>query len=334
MNISKFVYFIPFLCLFLTSCSTEEPTTFNYFYFDTPIQITVYDNVDYEELNSVFDQELQSIENTFSTYISTSEISQINEGTLTTMSEEFSYVLSTSLGICNETNGTYDPSLGTIINLWDVTHNNTIPSSEDINNSLSTTGCNNITIDDSNITLNNNVELDFGSIVKGYASDQLIQIFKQYSIESGLINLGGNVTTVGEKSNGQDYTVGIRDPRIENPVNESVMSIQSSNQTISTSGINQRFFEVNGEIYHHIIDPSTGYPVDNNIASVTIISSSGIYADALSTAIFTMGIDAGLDYINNHDQYEAIIIDLDNNIYLSDNINNYQVFDDDFKVIN
>ena len=125
------------------------------------------------------------------------------------------------------------------------------------------------------------MEIDLGGIAKGYAADKIVEYLKSQNIEKAIINLGGNVFVLGEKSKDTQFKVGIQDPNSEDGT--SIANIGVINQSVVTSGIYERYLEQDGVMYHHMLDPSTGYPFENNLSSVTIISDSSIVGDGLST---------------------------------------------------
>lgn len=149
-------------------------------------------------------------------------------------------------------------------------------------------------------------KLDLGGIAKGFIADKMKAYLQSKKITSGIINLGGNVLTVGEKSDGSDYTVGIQKPFDES--GEPICTVKVKDKSVVTSGIYERYYRVDGKLYHHILDTTTGYPVNNNLYSVTIISDSSCDGDALSTTCFALGIDKAKELINSLSGVEAIFV--------------------------
>ena len=140
--------------------------------------------------------------------------------------------------------------------------------------------------------------------------------------DSAMINLGGNVLAMGSKLDGSDYNIGIQKPFDE--TGEPITSVKISDKSVVTSGIYQRYFKADGKIYHHILDPNTGYPCENNLYSVTILTDSSLTADALSTTCFLLGYDRGMKLINQLDNVDAVFITNDNQIHYSKNFQNNQ----------
>ena len=164
------------------------------------------------------------------------------------------------------------------------------------------------------------MKIDFGGIAKGYTSSEIMKIFDANGIKSGLVSLGGNVQALGCKTDKSKWKVAI-----QNPDNEEdyigVLAIE--NKAVITSGGYERYFENNGKIYHHIIDPATGYPADSGLKSVTIVSEDGTLADGLSTSLFIMGLDKAKEYWQKNSQkFDAILLTNDNKQYVTEGIYN------------
>ena len=177
------------------------------------------------------------------------------------------------------------------------------------------------------------MEIDLGGIAKGYAADKIAEYLKEENVESAIINLGGNVYALGEKDKNTAFKVGIQDPTNER--GNSIGSINVSNESVVTSGIYERYIKKDGVIYHHMIDPSTGYPFDNNLSSVTIVSSSSIIGDGLSTTTFGLGLEKGMKLIESIDNTDAIFITKDKKVYTTSNLKGkLNLTDDDFKLMN
>ena len=156
---------------------------------------------------------------------------------------------------------------------------------------------------------------------------------KEEKLESALINLGGNIYVLGNKENNQPFSIGIQDPT--KPRGNSIGNIKVSNKSVVTSGIYERYLEKNNKIYHHMLDPHTGYPFDNSLSSVTIISDKSIICDALSTTTFGLGVEKGLKLVESLDGVDAIFITKDKKIYLSNNLKNkFNLTDNKFTIVN
>ena len=175
--------------------------------------------------------------------------------------------------------------------------------------------------------------IDLGGIAKGYTADVIAQTLKDEGVEKAIIDLGGNIYALGEKAENTLWRIGIQNP--DQTRGEIVGSINVKDKSIVTSGIYERFIEQDGVKYHHILSPKSGYPYDNEIAGVTIISDKSIDGDALSTSVFSMGITKGLEFINSLPDTEAIFITKDHKIYLTEGSQEiFKLTNDDFQIIN
>ncbi len=307
------------MLVMLTGCTSNNPevTQLDYFYFDTSINIKIYDELkdsDVKVIDEEIDDLLYELENTYSPTIETSTINQVNNQTIQEVDTDFITILNNSLLACNETNGVYDPTSGTLIDLWSINNENYLPTQSEIEEAQKNVGCQNVEIDGNKIIMPEGYKLDFGSSVKGYAADEIEQTLKNYGVDNALINLGGNIQAVGNKY-GEPFKIGIMKPEVTNELNENVAALQLANKAMVTSGINQRFFIKDDVVYHHIIDVQEGYPANNELASVSIITDSGAKADILSTMVFLMGLDDGYEYVMSLDGVEAIFITKDKKIY-------------------
>ena len=150
------------------------------------------------------------------------------------------------------------------------------------------------------ITLPEGSRIDFGGIAKGYTSYKLKEIFAKYKITGAIVSLGGNVETYGSRPEGGSWKVGIENPSVSALKGDYVGILSLGEEAVITSGSYQRYFEKDGKKYHHILDPATGKPVDNGLLSVTVISPDGAMADGLSTALFVMGEEKGIQYYKQH----------------------------------
>lgn len=157
--------------------------------------------------------------------------------------------------------------------------------------------------------------IDLGGIGKGYAADIAIQTYKSLGVNSAFINLGGNVHTLGQKVNGEQWVIGIQDPRSKR--GDYIAAIAISDMSVVTSGDYEKYYIANGKRYHHILDPKTGYPANSDLMSATVLSHSSMEADALSTAVFVSGLEKGMELIEKSDYAEGVLITKDNEVYVT-----------------
>lgn len=228
-------------------------------------------------------------------------------------------------------NGAFDITVGPLVKTWGIgSELERIPSKEEIAKILPLVNYTELYLDNSSAGLKRKGQMvDLGGIAKGYAGDAAIEIYKQNGIESAFINLGGNVVTLGNKPDGSQWRVGIRNPRPQGKeAGQTVGTVKVTSKAVVTAGDDQRYFENKGVRYHHILDPATGYPAKSDLMSVTLITDSSLVADALDTAVFILGLEKGKDLIKQYGGVEAVFITTDKKIYVTDGIKDNFEFND------
>ena len=292
------------------------PLTKTEFMLDTVISITIYDG-DPNALNGAITL-CKKYENLLSKTVQLSDVYKINHsnGTPVSVSPDTAKLLKTALDIANKSNGAFDPTVLPLVEVWDVRNRTNPPKDSEIKEKLDYVNYNNIIINGNTITAKNDAQIDLGGIAKGFIADKVKQYLMSNGVTSAVINLGGNTLLIGSKQ-GQNFSVGLQKPFGKNGELSAVLNL--SDKTIVTSGIYQRYFEFENKIYHHIIDPKTGYPADNEITSVTVITDSSTIADGLSTACLNLGINKGSE-LAKHYNAELIFIDTDGNLTLTDGL--------------
>lgn len=305
----------------------EESISNTYYNLGTINEVTLYDvnkktgEKILEECGSI----LMDIDNKMSNTIKSSDVSKINKNAgkaYTKVSKDTYYVIKESIEFSNISNDTFDISVGPLIDLWSIgTDNAKVPNKEEIENILPLVDYSKILLNDENLSVKlseKNMKIDLGGIAKGYAADKIYDYLKSENIKSAIINLGGNILTLGSKNNDQPFSIGIQDPTM--PRGNSIGNIKVSNKSVVTSGIYERYIEKDNKIYHHMLNPHTGYPFENNLNSVTIVSDESIICDALSTTTFGLGLDNGMKLIESLNNVDAIFITKNKKIYLSSNL--------------
>ena len=297
-------------------------------YFDTAVSITIYGGT--KDVADKCKDICSKYENMFSNKIDSSEISMINinsaKGNWTSVSKDTLELIKKGIEFGNISNGLFDITIGEVSQLWDFKDGNNLPDPATIKEKISNVNYKNIEIDGNNVRLSNpNAKLDLGGIAKGYIADKLKEYLLSQNIDSALINLGGNVLLVGSKFDGSNFRIGIQKPFEES--GETILVVNTHDKSIVTSGTYERYFYKDNKLYHHILDTHTGYPVENDLCSVTIISDSSMMGDGLSTTAFLMGLNDGLNYIESLENTEAIFIDKDLKIHTTTglDINNNEV---------
>ena len=317
-----------FLCilsilLLCTGCQKNtDPITKTDFYFDTIISVTVYHPEEESALEGCFSI-AEKYENLLSATKEGSDVWNINHanGTPVTVSDETILLLEKAIEYSQLSDGSFDITIGAVSALWDFkTDTPTIPSKTALKKALSTVNYENIMIDGNTVTLTNpDTRIDLGGIAKGFIADEMKAYLIKQNVNAGIINLGGNVLTLGTKDDGSSYTIGMQKPFHDG---ETVGRFTIADTSLVSSGIYERYFELNDTYYHHLLNPKTGYPYDNGLLGVTIITHSSVDADALSTTCFALGLKEGMQLIEELDDVEAIFITTDNKLHKSSGIGN------------
>lgn len=299
-------------CLLLSACSSSrEPISKQGFLLDTVIQITLYDTGNESLLDESF-AVCEKYEQLLSKTVATSDVSRINqaEGKPVTVSDETIALIQKSLTYSELSDGAFDITIAPLSSLWDFKDKKTIPDSQDIEKAKNLVDYHTISISGNTVTLlNPKASIDLGAIAKGYIADKIKDYLVSKNVKSGLINLGGNVLTIGTKPDGSAWNIGIQKPFDEQ--NAAITSVHLSDESVVTSGVYERYFKQDGVIYHHILDAKTGYPFQNGLLGVTIISEQSVDGDALSTTCFALGLQKGMELIRSLPDIDAIFITVD-----------------------
>lgn len=309
--------------LLLTGCSgaksstqTDRDLTYTDMLFDTVIKIQILDPAD-ESILDGLKKLCEKYDTMFSATNTDSELYKLNHanGQPFTVSSETANLIQEGIHYSELSGGAFDLTIEPVSALWDFKADKpTVPSSDAIAQAVSHVDYTKVDIQDNTVTLEDpEAGIDLGAIAKGYIADQVKTYLKKQGIKHAIINLGGNVDVIGTKPDGSKYNIGIQKPFDES--GEAITSVQLKDQTVVTSGIYERYFKKNGKLYHHILDPRTGYPCENNLYSVSIITDSSTKADALSTTCFLLGYEKGMELIQSMDGVEAIFITDDEKVH-------------------
>ncbi len=311
------------LLLLLTGCQKEALPPQSQLHLGTVCTINLFDQGSTELYTRMF-RRLKEIEQVFSNRLAASNISQVNRAAgiaAVVVPEELVLVLQEALRIAERTGGAFDPTVGPLVSLWDIGGDNSrVPSPEEIEHARSLVDWRLVEIDAEAGTVylpRQGMALDLGGIAKGYAADQLAAMAQESGLERALLDLGGNIYAFGTKADGSSWRVGVKDPA--NPAGSPALALSVWNRSVVTSGMYERFFEQDGIRYHHILNPATGYPVRNDIQSVTIVSASSMLADALSTSVFILGRERGLRLLES-EAAEGVIIGEDQGVYATSSL--------------
>ncbi len=337
MKKKTLVYFVSLLLftsiiLYFSGCkpSSQNPFVRSNFLLGTTVDIILYDSKDTKAMEEAFDR-IREIENKMTINVEgPSEIIALNEASGShgvKVSPDTFFVLEKGLYYSELTEGKFDLTVGPIVKLWNIgTENAAVPNRQDLDKAMKLIDYNKLHLnsDDNEAFLNvEDMKVDLGAIAKGYAADEVGAVLKRRGIKSAIINLGGNILTIGENTNGEPFKIGVQNPFNHRGDYLGILNVKD--KTVVTSGIYEKNFEHEGIVYHHILDPETGYPVDNNLAGVSIITSKSIDGDGLSTSAFLLGLEEGMKLIDNIPDTEAIFITKDKKIYLTEGARNYFV---------
>jgi thiamine biosynthesis lipoprotein len=317
--------------LSLVGTGSMQSTTL--FAMDTVMELEIAGN---EALLTQAEDIIRGIEKTLSTTDEDSEIARLNKDGAMQLSGDTAELMKEALEICQKTDGALDITIYPVLRAWGfTTAAYTVPSEEELKELLKHVDYRLVQLElDSNgdgtkssvadevgskCEIPDGTLVDLGSVAKGYTGRKLADFFVENGVQSGLINLGGNVQCIGSKTNGQPWKVAIKSP-FKGSSGGIFGVLQASDTSIITSGGYERYFEKNGKTYWHIIDPETGFPADNGVVSVTIVTKDGTMGDGLSTALFVMGLDDAVEYYKENEGFDVIIITKDKEAYISEGI--------------
>ena len=268
------------------------------FAFDTVCSIQIFTNMEEKKAQSVLDEafaKLKKLENIFSPTLKESELYKLNKNTSSkeiSISPELCHVMEESLRFAHLTSGAFNPCIGSLTKLWQPLWQGeaNLPTQKEIENALAYVDYFDCVIVNKNIVKLPYIKLDLGASAKGYATDCIKAILSENGIKKTVIDLGGNVLVMQKDDDKSKMKVGIKNPII-NERNKVAGYVEVKNKAIVTSGNYERFIEKDGKIYHHIISSKTGYPVENELNAVTIISDEAMISDILSTSCFVLGLE-------------------------------------------
>lgn len=265
--------------------------------------------------------EVKKLESKLSRFIPSSEISRINANAgkkSVKVTKEVYEVLSNAAKLCIISQGLFDVMVAPLIDLWDYKNASEAPKEQQIQKTLTLVNSRDMVLN----RLSRTVKLqklgqsiDMGGIAKGFASDRFIESLKKFGITSAFINIGGNVSALGNRPDGSPWRVGIRHPRQEGCL---LGTVEVNNLSVVTSGDYERFFiDGQGNRYHHLLNPISGYPAMSGLISVTIIAKNALLADALSTMVFVAGLEKGLQILAQFTETEAVLVDEQQQVYIT-----------------
>ena len=302
-----------------------EPTSDSQILLGTSCFITIYamegKTPPGEALKKGFEV-ITEMENRLSINIIDSEISRLNRLKEGSLSPDTLAILTEALTIASLSEGRFDPTIGSLVSLWGIgTEMQKVPSSFEIQQALDSVDYRSIILDENRIFLpKEGMMIDLGGIAKGHAADLTKSVLTKAGVTSAIINLGGNVQLIGSKPDGSSWRIGIQNPK--DLRGQYIGILETEDSAVVTSGIYERFFVQDGIHYHHILDTETGYPVNNGIQSLTVVTEKSLLADGLSTALFSSGLEDAMNYAESRPDIDIIVIDSQNRVHVSSHIKN------------
>lgn len=295
----------------------SDPISKTAFKLNTVITITIYDSDDESLIDEAFAL-CDSYESKLSRTLKGSEIYNLNHGISNTVSSETAELISIGLSYGEISHGAFDITIAPLSSLWDFTADDpVVPSQDALTNAIPLVNYQKVSLTNDQVHFSTeDMGVDLGAIAKGYIADAMKDFLISKGVTSAIINLGGNILCVGSRPDGTPFEIGIQKPFADH--NETIDSITIQDQSVVSSGIYERFFKKDGTLYHHILNPETGMSYDNNLISVTIISDKSVDGDALSTTCFALGLEKGMELINNRSDVKAIFITDDYELHYSE----------------
>lgn len=323
------------LCAGLVGCSHGDgdaqvrSATSSFTAMDTGMTLTVYADGQEaaDEAASACQQRVRELDELLAPTGGGSELARANAagGATVPVSAPVASLVDAALGVARETNGAFDPTVYPLTDAWGFTDgDHRVPAPAEIATLLARVGYSAVQVDAAagTVALEGGAQIDVGGVAKGFAADELTALLGERGVASALFDLGGNVTALGTKPDGSPWKIGIADP---NDPDQLAGSLAVADVTVSTSGAYQRFFDEGGVRYHHLIDPSTGYPAVSDLASVSVIGANGARCDALSTACYVLGSEGALDLWRaasdaGDDAFDLVLIGNDGSVRVTEGV--------------
>lgn len=324
-------------------CANNMPISKEEFRLGTICKIYVYDKVDEKVLDKAYDKIAEIEKKITVNNANTSEIIELNNAAgkhAVKVSDDTLKILKRGIYYSQLSQGKFDITIGAVVKLWNIgTDKAAIPNETDLQNALKHVDYRSLQVDESNNTAklkNEGTKVDLGGLAKGYIADQVAIVLVNSGVKNAIINLGGNILTMGSNPNSDYWNVYIQDPSAsQGTALGSIKVKNNSNKSVVTSGTYERYFEYKGKRYHHILDSRTGYPVENGLVCVTIIADKSSNADGMSNCVFQLGLKDGMNLVKKTGNTEAIFITKDKKIYITDGLKgNFTLTNRDYTLTN
>lgn len=306
------------MALSLAACGTQKRETLELFAMDTYMTfVAIGDGAD--DVLTDLSRTVNTLESSLSRTVDTSEVSRLNRDGSAVWDEDGAQLLSWALQHSQETDGAFDITIAPLVSLWGITTDSPyVPTQQEIDALLPLVGSEHLHLSGDTATLDDGCAIDLGGIAKGYASDCAAVLFHRSALTGGCANLGGNVYVYGTNAQNKPWSVAIQDPADSEGY---VCTLSLSDAFVVTSGGYQRYFTApDGTVYQHILDPKTGYPVQSDLTSVSVVTRGGFggqgtRADAYSTALYVMGEQAAVDFWRSQSMsFDMVLITRDGRV--------------------
>jgi thiamine biosynthesis lipoprotein len=299
-------------CFFSACKKVPPPDAQTEFVLGTICSVNLFEQGTQKVYQAIFTR-LREIEDHFSANKAETDIDKINQHAgiaPVQVHDDVIEVVQKALYYAELTSGAFDPSVGPLVSLWGIGFDNPkVPRGDELQHALSLINWRDIIVDEHSKTVflaRKGMKIDLGAIAKGYAADEVSRIIREANINKAIIDLGGNVIVIGSKAKNTPWRVGIQNT---SGIRGEYLGIMSaSDKTFVTAGVYERYFEQDGNHYHHILSTEDGYPINNNLLAVTIIAKKSIDADALSTSIFALGYEKGYALANSLPEVEVLFV--------------------------
>ena len=305
MKIKRF--FVLALALLLTSCGAAPKSVQNkldFFAMDTIMDFSAYAD---ESLLAEARDIVMDIEKRVSVTDENSELFALNRDGGGTVSPETAALLDDALSLCRLTGGAFDVSIYPVVRAWGFTTGEyRVPSFDETAALSERVDYARIRVNGDSVTLPDGMEIDLGGIAKGYAGREAASYLRAHGVTSALLNLGGNVQTIGSKPDGNAWRVAVRDPL--NETSYAGVAEVRDKAAVTSGGYERCFTADDGQTYWHIMDPATGRPARSGLLSATVIADDGALCDALSTALFVMGAEQAERFWRNYQNFDMVLL--------------------------
>ncbi len=312
--------------LVVNGCTQAPPYRESRFLMGTLIEIVAYPPTDRVKgaVDGAFSR-MEEIEAMADHRREGSALETLHSSSDAELPEEMVTVISAALSFASASSGAFDPTMGKVVSLWGFDRDAPgLPEKGELAKALKTVGYERLRLNGSRVQADGPVWLDLGGIAKGYAVDEAVKYLQEDHVQSGIVNAGGDLRVFGKKPGREAWKIGVQDPDDHQGL-AGVMTVKSG--AVATSGDYERYFETGGKRYHHILDPSTGYPADSGLRSVTILAQDCLTADSLATAVFVLGSEKGLRLLKNYKGSEAVLITVAGDILTTDGVEDEKGFE-------